>query len=354
MHFWGFGVPGLCIGGPGDCKSKSYYARSAENFGGFFLRICHHERAQEWTHERPRQDLSVPWSLRPQNRAAAATCGRGRCELPAILRATQKSLAASDFFAAENPAISAAEWLRAHLRPPWSLRFCDAIFVPLRTGPTKVDFSVFSTSRTPTKAPTKRPTKASAEEPTKVSSQVVEVLCPVFTCSVRRPPSLVCRVCRGLRKITRATLSRKKLARTLCFDGGLVFCHVFALLNSKNSSFWGNSIFVPVPARGHLFKTNRPPWSIKFSWKIKQNHSHQWFFSHENYRGDLVLVREFRFPAFGHFESAKTKRGRREGDGEKNVTTICDNRHDNLRHGHDNLRHFMTISVFLFHWHKTS
>ena len=44
--------------------------------------------------------LSVPWSLRPQNRAAAATCGRGRCELPAILRLTPKSLAASDFFAA--------------------------------------------------------------------------------------------------------------------------------------------------------------------------------------------------------------------------------------------------------------
>ena len=33
------------------------------------------------------------------------------------------------------------------------------------------------------------------------------------------------------------------------------------------------------------------------------------------------------------FFSAKTKRGRREGDGKKNVTTICDNRHDNLRHG---------------------
>ena len=32
-------------------------------------------------------------------------------------------------------------------------------------------------------------------------------------------------------------------------------------------------------------------------------------------------------------ESAKTKRGRREGDGKKNVTTICDKRHDNLRHG---------------------
>ena len=42
-------------------------------------------------------DLSVPSSLRPQNRAAAATCGHGRCELPAIWRVTQKSLAASDF-----------------------------------------------------------------------------------------------------------------------------------------------------------------------------------------------------------------------------------------------------------------
>ena len=33
------------------------------------------------------------------------------------------------------------------------------------------------------------------------------------------------------------------------------------------------------------------------------------------------------------FQSAKSKRGRREGDGKKkNVTTICDKRHDNLRH----------------------
>ena len=38
---------------------------------------------------------------------------RGRCELPVIL-------------------ISAAKCLRARLRPPWSLPFCDAIFVPLR------------------------------------------------------------------------------------------------------------------------------------------------------------------------------------------------------------------------------
>ena len=35
-------------------------------------------------------------SLRPRNRAAAATCGRGRCELPAILKVTPKI--ASDCF----------------------------------------------------------------------------------------------------------------------------------------------------------------------------------------------------------------------------------------------------------------
>ena len=34
--------------------------------------------------------LSVPWSLRPRNRAAAATCGRGRCDFPAILMLTPK------------------------------------------------------------------------------------------------------------------------------------------------------------------------------------------------------------------------------------------------------------------------
>ena len=48
-----------------------------------------------------------------------------------------KSLAASDLFAAgeaKNLAISAAEWLRARLRPPWSLRFCDAMCVPLITA----------------------------------------------------------------------------------------------------------------------------------------------------------------------------------------------------------------------------
>ena len=80
-------------------------------------------------------NLSVPWSLRPRNCAAAVICGHGRCELPAILRVTQKSLAASDLVAAaeaKNPAISATEWLRARLRPPWSLRFCDVIFVMLR------------------------------------------------------------------------------------------------------------------------------------------------------------------------------------------------------------------------------
>ena len=44
------------------------------------------------------EELSVLWSLRPRNRAAAATCGRGRCELPANSMLTPKSLAASDLF----------------------------------------------------------------------------------------------------------------------------------------------------------------------------------------------------------------------------------------------------------------
>ena len=66
-----------------------------------------------------RQDqvLSVPWSLQPRNRAAAATCGRGRCELPAIWRLTPKIASGQRFFVAgeaKTPAISA-------------LRFCVAI-----------------------------------------------------------------------------------------------------------------------------------------------------------------------------------------------------------------------------------
>ena len=61
-------------------------------------------------------------------------------------------------------------------------------------------------------------------------------------------------------------------------------------------------------------------------------------------------------PGFGAYQSLAQKINRRKpkgdggkGTGKKHVTTICDNRHDNLRHGHDNLRHFMTISVSLFH-----
>ena len=30
-------------------------------------------------------NLSVPWLLRQRNRAAAATCGHGRCELPSTV-----------------------------------------------------------------------------------------------------------------------------------------------------------------------------------------------------------------------------------------------------------------------------
>ena len=52
----------------------------------------------------------------------------------------KESLAANDCFSAaeaKNPAISAAEWLRARGHRP--LRFCDAIFVPLK--PKHEDFS---------------------------------------------------------------------------------------------------------------------------------------------------------------------------------------------------------------------
>ena len=42
--------------------------------------------------------LCVLWSLQPQNRAAAATCGCGRCELPAILRLTPKIASGQRFF----------------------------------------------------------------------------------------------------------------------------------------------------------------------------------------------------------------------------------------------------------------
>ena len=38
-------------------------------------------------------ELSVPWSLRPRNRAAAATCGRGHCELTAVSRRTRLTCA---------------------------------------------------------------------------------------------------------------------------------------------------------------------------------------------------------------------------------------------------------------------
>ena len=98
-----------------------------------------------------------PWPLLPQNRASAATCGHGRCKLPAILRLTPttlQSLAAGDFFAAgeaKNPAISAAEWLRGRLRPPSILR-CDSLKIFVRGpgmggGPVVVGFRVFGAPR---------------------------------------------------------------------------------------------------------------------------------------------------------------------------------------------------------------
>ena len=75
----------------------------------------------------PLADLCVPWSLRPRRRAAAATCGHGCCELPAIL-------SDCDFFlwpTKRKTCDFCAEWLRARSRPLGSLRFCDASFMSL-------------------------------------------------------------------------------------------------------------------------------------------------------------------------------------------------------------------------------
>ena len=63
--------------------------------------------------------------------AAAATCGHGRCEHPAILRVTQKSLAASNFFCgrrrkAKNLAIPAAEMAATVLTAILRCDFCAA------------------------------------------------------------------------------------------------------------------------------------------------------------------------------------------------------------------------------------
>ena len=41
--------------------------------------------------------LSVSWSLQPGN-GAATTCGRGRCELPVILRVTPGVAGGCDFW----------------------------------------------------------------------------------------------------------------------------------------------------------------------------------------------------------------------------------------------------------------
>ena len=53
----------------------------------------------------------------------------------------------------------------------------------------------------------------------------------------------------------------------------------------------------------------------------------------------------------------ENQKGRREGDGKKNVTTICDKRHDNLRHFTttcDILRQFPSLCAIDIKRHKTS
>ena len=71
-----------------ECSSLSAPIFSPEVPKPFLLHFLWQNLPQTQTQRRriqqPILGLSVPWSLRPQNRAAAATCGRGRCELPAI------------------------------------------------------------------------------------------------------------------------------------------------------------------------------------------------------------------------------------------------------------------------------
>ena len=90
----------FCLGGGGLIVNDTQHNKAPD--------ICHKtEPARSPSPPKKRTTKtvggpSVPWSLRPQNRAAAATCGHARCELPVILRLTQKSLAASDFFCARR------------------------------------------------------------------------------------------------------------------------------------------------------------------------------------------------------------------------------------------------------------
>ena len=75
--------------------------------------------------------ISVPWSLRPRNRAAAATCGHGCCKLLAILRVTP-NIARVRFFAAgkaKKPSDCYNGVVASPLAAAVVTAICDAMFV---------------------------------------------------------------------------------------------------------------------------------------------------------------------------------------------------------------------------------
>ena len=86
---------GPCLGPPNDvtaemmCTPLTHFGQKAflRREGGYVLKPPPAGFLQP---PPPLLYLSVPWSLRPRNRAAAAACGRGRCDFPAILRLTPK------------------------------------------------------------------------------------------------------------------------------------------------------------------------------------------------------------------------------------------------------------------------
>ena len=110
----------LLFGDPVQCTPFTILPTSTNNAQMNFIKGLHRETPKGCVFECPK-DPAVPKILHVVT-----------LTLQSLLfwQKSEKSLAASDFFAAgeaENPAISAAEWLRARLRPPWSLQFCDAI-----------------------------------------------------------------------------------------------------------------------------------------------------------------------------------------------------------------------------------
>ena len=96
--------------------------------------------------------------------------------------------------------------------------------------------------------------------------------------------------------------------------------------------------------------------------KIVSLSPHNWSWLKPDYWSTITAVQKIGWviwPSSNQeiHQSVKTKRGRREGDGKKNVTTICDKRHDNLRHFMttcDILWQFPSLSSIDIKRHKSS